>query len=163
MCKVQAGEEAEAAALITIVGLLLQGHKAHKGCSAGFFRLSALSLTYINTERGKGEGEPGWVSELARLQFQLGVFMATTAEWELQCRHPFPLHPPPPSAPLDCLATLVCSHCYCCFCFCFCFCIFSATEHKNKLHFWHLNTVEKRCRGRAGTRGVWRGSCLQLG
>lgn len=44
MCKVQAGEEAEAAALITIVGLLLQGHKAHKGCSAGFFRLSALSL-----------------------------------------------------------------------------------------------------------------------
>lgn len=60
MCKVQAGEEAEAAALITIVGLLLQGHKAHKGCSTGYFFdcLRYLS-TYINTERGKGEGEPG--------------------------------------------------------------------------------------------------------
>lgn len=65
MCKVQEGEAgeaeeeevAEAAALITIVGLLLKGntrHEGHEGCCAGFFRLSALSLTYINTERGEG-------------------------------------------------------------------------------------------------------------
>lgn len=61
MCKVQAGE-AEAAALITIVGLLLQGHKAHKGCSTGYFFDCLRYLSHTSTLRGgreTGETEPG--------------------------------------------------------------------------------------------------------
>lgn len=58
MCKVQAGGEAEAAALITIVGLLLQGHKAQKGCSAGFFDCLRY-LSHTSTLRGgRQKGSP---------------------------------------------------------------------------------------------------------
>lgn len=107
MCKVQEGEAgeaeeeevAEAAALITIVGLLLKGNTRHKGGAVLVFFDCLRYLSHISTLR-EGKGERGaTLSELARLQFQLGVFMATTAEWELQCRHPLPLqhHPLPHS------------------------------------------------------------------
>lgn len=96
MCKVQEGETeeeeevAEAAALITIVGLLLKGNKRHKGGAVLVFFDCLRYLSHISTLREGRAGRGARLSELARLQFQIGVFMATTAEWELQCR------PPPP-------------------------------------------------------------------
>lgn len=56
MCKVQAGEEAEAAALITIVGLLLQGHT--RGALLVFFDCLRY-LSHISTLRGgRQKGSP---------------------------------------------------------------------------------------------------------